>query len=38
LAGFVGFFGASVQQFSFGIPHSREFWAMAMRLMVGLDG
>jgi hypothetical protein len=29
LAGFVGFFGASVKQFSSGIPHSREFWAMA---------
>ena len=27
-----GFFGASVKQFSSGIPHSREFWAMAMRL------
>jgi hypothetical protein len=24
-------FGASVKQFSSGIPHSREFWAMAMR-------
>jgi len=24
--------GASVKQFSSGIPHSREFWAFAMRL------
>ena len=30
MAGFVGFFGASVKLFSSGIP--REFWAMAMRL------
>jgi putative SOS response-associated peptidase YedK len=32
LTGFVGFFGASVKQFSSGISHSREFCAMAMRL------
>jgi hypothetical protein len=25
-----GSFGASVKQFSSGIPHSREFWAMVM--------
>jgi hypothetical protein len=31
LAGFVGFFGASVKQFSSGVPHSREFGAMASR-------
>ena len=26
--------GASVKQFSSGIPHSREFWAMAMRRLL----
>jgi len=32
LAGFDGLVGALVKQFSSGIPHSREFWALAMRL------